>query len=88
MYGENLRKLVQHEFTHFLQQKECGFLFAYLMYIFEMSLKLSYKNISFEREAKYFENLSYEDCDFQMFHRKKFNFLKFMFKNEEEKSVE
>ena len=48
--------LIRHEKIHSRQMQELGYIFFYLIYIFEWILRLlqsgnAYRNISFEREA-------------------------------------
>jgi len=74
--------LLNHEYIHNRQQRECLIIFAYLFYIVEFLCKLlyyrsvskAYRNISFEREAKLFEKVvGYAG------RRKSYNWLKFVY---------
>lgn len=56
--------LVQHERTHWEQQKEMGIIFFFIWYVIEWFFKLfsegkAYKRLSFEREARF--NQSFTD---------------------------
>ena len=74
--------LLNHEYIHIKQQKELLWLIFFIWYFVEFSIKLlyyrntykAYKNISFEREAYYYEN----DPDY-VHDRPFYNFLKFIF---------
>ncbi|MDR0798559.1 MAG: hypothetical protein LBN18_02200 [Dysgonamonadaceae bacterium] len=72
---------LQHERIHSRQMEELGYVFFYIWYLLEWIIKLffygknSYWNISFEREA-YFG----EDGLFYMWNRKKYAFMKYIFK--------
>jgi hypothetical protein len=76
---------INHEFIHFEQEKELSVVGFYGLYILESLIKLPLHNfsiidvhdeISFEREANYYEsNLQYLN------QRKKLTWLKFIFKN-------
>lgn len=50
-------RTIQHERTHYKQQKELLFVLFFILYVVEWLLKLptghAYRNISFEREARY-----------------------------------
>ena len=73
--------LINHEFIHLQQQKEMLWFAFFLWYILEFFIRLvyyrnahsAYKNISFEREAYYYEN----DLDYLQ-HRRFYAFLKFL----------
>lgn len=73
--------LLNHECIHIEQQKECLFIFAYLIYALEFIAKLiyykspakAYKNISFEREAFIYEaHVGY------IKYRKRYNWIKYI----------
>lgn len=73
--------LLNHEKIHLRQQIECLVIFFYLWYLIEYLIKFiiykdwdkAYKNISFEKEAYFYEtNLNYLN------NRKIFSFLKFI----------
>lgn len=55
------KKMLNHESIHYEQEKELGFIFFYILYFLEWLCKLpiygvyAYENISFEREAYYYE---------------------------------
>jgi hypothetical protein len=72
---------VQHERIHSEQMKELGYVLFYLWYLAEWLIKLfvyglgSYRNISFEREA-----YSGQSELFYMRNRKKYSFLKYIWK--------
>ena len=59
------KQVLNHEYVHFLQQRELLFLFARPIYILEFVVKLlwyrnlitAYQSISFEREAFGFQNI-------------------------------
>lgn len=63
-------KTLEHEMIHYEQQKECLFVFAYLIYwaeflfkfMYYWSVKKAYYAISFEREAFLFEDLQKYFC--------------------------
>jgi hypothetical protein len=73
--------LINHEFIHLQQQKELLWIVFFIWYLLEFLIKLTYyrqpysayKNISFEREAYYYEN----DLDYLQ-KRRHFNFMKFL----------
>jgi len=72
------KKLLNHEFTHWQQSKELLGIFFYLFYGLEFILKLpfygkyTYFNVSFEREAIYFETAL-------IAYRKPYNWLYYIF---------
>lgn len=76
--------LLNHEYIHFEQQKECLVVFAYLIYWLEFLVKIfiykfdvqkTYQNISFEREAYNFEKvIGYVS------RRKRYHWVKYIFK--------
>lgn len=59
------KQLLNHEYIHFRQQLEMGFVFAYLWYLIEFLIKLAYYrnlvtayySVSFEREAYGFQGI-------------------------------
>ncbi len=73
--------LLNHEFIHLQQQKELLWIVFFIWYILEYLIKLvyyrnsyrAYRNISFEREAYFYEN----DLDY-LKNRPFYNFLKFI----------
>jgi len=73
--------LLNHEYIHLRQQKELFWLVFFIWYGLEYLVKLlyyrnaylAYKNISFEREAYYYEN----DLDY-LKNRTAFSFMKFI----------
>jgi NADH:ubiquinone oxidoreductase subunit 5 (subunit L)/multisubunit Na+/H+ antiporter MnhA subunit len=73
--------LINHEAIHWKQSQELLGIFFYIFYVLEWFVKLffygknAYYNISFEREANYYENnLEYTKT------RKHFKWIKFIFK--------
>lgn len=52
--------IINHELIHTAQLKECGYIFFYIIYLFEYLIKLiklkdtklAYQNINFEEEAR------------------------------------
>lgn len=73
--------LLNHEKIHLKQQIECLIIFFYLWYLIEYLIRIilyrdidkAYRNISFEKEAYFYEN----NLDY-LNHRKIFSFLKFI----------
>jgi hypothetical protein len=62
-------RINNHENIHWTQQMEMLIVFFYLWYLFEWLIKLSkygketYRNLSFEREAKHGEMLDYYEIE-------------------------
>lgn len=56
-------RLLNHERIHTAQMKELGYIFFYIIYVLEWLIRLfrpgnAYRNISFEKEAYFFEDCS------------------------------
>lgn len=54
-------RLLNHERIHTAQMKELGYIFFYIIYVLEWLIRLfrsgnAYRNISFEKEAYFFED--------------------------------
>lgn len=60
---EITNRLLNHERIHTAQMKELGYIFFYIIYVLEWLVKLfrpgnAYRNISFEKEAYFYESAS------------------------------
>lgn len=75
------QRLINHEKIHWEQQKELLGVLFYLLYGIEWFFKLfkygggSYKNLAAEREANEHER----DQTYLIYHRKRYNWLKYIF---------
>ena len=74
--------LINHETIHIEQQKELLIILFYPLYFLEWLIKVfkygygAYKNLSFEREANFFE----DDLPY-LKNRKRYAFIKYIFKS-------
>lgn len=76
------QRLINHEKIHWEQQKELLGIFFYLLYGIECFIKLfkyghpgAYRNLAAEREANEHER----DQTYLIYHRKRYNWLKYIF---------
>lgn len=57
-------RMLNHERIHTAQMKELGYIFFYIIYVLEWLVRLflpgnAYRNISFEKEAYFYERATY-----------------------------
>lgn len=57
-------RMLNHERIHTAQMKELGYIFFYIIYVLEWLVRLflpgnAYRNISFEKEAYFYEKANY-----------------------------